>query len=271
MTDDTNEYGIETHHRQGGDPSHAQLNKAEDDGKQPTELQKALTRKFENEADFIKGDQTSKTQQETALLRSRQVESGATVAKLRADTAFRRGAETKRTRAEAKLAAQRAGESRASRRKLTADARFREGAETKRAQAETQLARRKAGESGASRTKLRADARFRNGPETVLAAAEAILASARAAESRAVEAVRRAEKIERDANVHRIAAEEVERRANAQFTSGPRTRSEVARARESRSVAIKNYASLLDPLLKCGIFLGILFFFVRFVFFPELF
>jgi hypothetical protein len=55
MTEEPNEYGIETHHRQGGDPSQSQLSKAEDDGKQPTELQKSLTRKFTNEADFIEG------------------------------------------------------------------------------------------------------------------------------------------------------------------------------------------------------------------------
>jgi hypothetical protein len=60
MTEEPNEYGIETHHRQGGDPSQSQLSKAEDDGKQPTELQKSLTRKFTNEADFIEGSQTSK-------------------------------------------------------------------------------------------------------------------------------------------------------------------------------------------------------------------
>jgi hypothetical protein len=33
MTEEPNEYGIETHHRQGGDPSQSQLSKAEDDGK----------------------------------------------------------------------------------------------------------------------------------------------------------------------------------------------------------------------------------------------
>jgi hypothetical protein len=57
--------------------------------------------------------------------------------------------------------------------------------------------------------------RIRKGPETLLASAEAILASARAAEANAAEAVRRAEAIERRANVGRIEAEALERTANA--------------------------------------------------------
>jgi hypothetical protein len=131
------------------------------------------------------------------------------------------------------------------------------------------LAKRRSKESGANRRKLDADTTYRKGPETLLASAEAILASARAAEANAAEAVRRAEAIERRANVGRIEAEALERTANAEFTSGARTRSERARARESRSVAFKNYASVLSGPAQLIGFLGVLYGFARYVFFQN--
>jgi hypothetical protein len=63
--------------------------------------------------------------------------------------------------------------------------------------------------------------------------------------------------------------EALERTANAEFTSGARTRSERARARESRSVAFKNYASVLSGPAQLIGFLGVLYGFARYVFFQN--
>jgi hypothetical protein len=163
------------------------------------------------DAAFRNGAETRRTNEDAKLARHRSQESGANRRKLDADTAYRKGPETKRTSAEARLATQRSQESGANRRKLDADTAYRKGPETKRTSAEARLAKRRSKESGANRRKLDADTTYRKGPETLLASAEAILASARAAEANAAEAVRRAEAIERRANVGRIEAEALER------------------------------------------------------------
>jgi hypothetical protein len=228
-----------------------------------------MVAKLRADAAFRNGAETRRTNEDAKLARHRSQESGANRRKLDADTAYRKGPETKRTSAEARLATQRSQESGANRRKLDADTAYRKGPETKRTSAEARLAKRRSKESGANRRKLDADTTYRKGPETLLASAEAILASARAAEANAAEAVRRAEAIERRANVGRIEAEALERTANAEFTSGARTRSERARARESRSVAFKNYASVLSGPAQLIGFLGVLYGFARYVFFQN--
>jgi hypothetical protein len=228
-----------------------------------------MVAKLRADAAFRNGAETRRTNEDAKLARHRSQESGANRRKLDADTAYRKGPETKRTSAEARLATQRSQESGANRRKLDADTAYRKGPETKRTSAEARLAKRRSKESGANRRKLDADTTYRKGPETLLASAEAILASARAAEANAAEAVRRAEAIERRANVGRIEAEALERTANAEFTSGARTRSERARARESRSVAFKNYASVLSGPAQLIGFLGVLYGFARYVFFFQ--
>lgn len=296
MTNKMTEEGILTNHQQGNVQDMTEKRKAENqslaDAKAPSELQVALTGKFVAETGFIGGPQTDKAKAEAHLADRRAVEADAgtekllldaavserrigevdaSAAKLKADANFVSGAQTNKANADAQLAEHRIGEADASAAKLKADANFVSGAQTNKANADAQLAEHRVGEVQANAARSNAEAKFVSGPQSDKTHAEAALTEVRRLEA-LVEIARienDTKRIERD--TARIEAERREREANAEFTRGPRSYREREDGRASRSIAVKNYASLLGTAAQVVAFCVVAYFFFEHLGLSKLF